>query len=354
MKILYAIQATGNGHISRAREIYPLLSQIGQVDTLLSGTQSEIQPGFEVKYRINGLGFTFGKQGGIDFISTLNKISLFRLKSEYDTIPVENYDLVINDFEPVTAWSCYFNKVPCISLSHQSAFLHSNVPRPSEKDTLGEFILSYYAPAKFNISFHFESYHPDILFPVIRKEIRALKPQNKGHFTVYLPAYDEVDLARMLSSTSNYWHVFSKRGLSGSYDERITFFPVNHEKFTYSLVQSAGVLCGAGFETPAEALFLGKKLMVVPMINQYEQYCNAASLSKMGVTALPKGTRLDKNTINQWMEEGKSIEIKYPDQSDLILEKVAQYYRLFTDTKHSNMSKVEDNKGIFHQTETHS
>ncbi len=46
------------------------------------------------------------------------------------------------------------------------------------------------------------------------------------------------------------------------------------------------MLCGAGFETPAEALFLGKKLMVIPMKGQYEQHINAASLKELGIPVL--------------------------------------------------------------------
>ena len=32
MKIFYAIQATGNGHISRAIQLYPYLQKFGEVD----------------------------------------------------------------------------------------------------------------------------------------------------------------------------------------------------------------------------------------------------------------------------------------------------------------------------------
>ena len=39
MKILYAIQGTGNGHLSRARDIIPILQKKGDVDILVSGTQ---------------------------------------------------------------------------------------------------------------------------------------------------------------------------------------------------------------------------------------------------------------------------------------------------------------------------
>jgi hypothetical protein len=42
MKILFGIQGTGNGHISRAREIVPLLQQYGEVDLIVSGTEAEV------------------------------------------------------------------------------------------------------------------------------------------------------------------------------------------------------------------------------------------------------------------------------------------------------------------------
>lgn len=53
MKILYAIQGTGNGHISRAREIVPLLQQYGTVDLLISGTQADVKLVQEVKYQLH-------------------------------------------------------------------------------------------------------------------------------------------------------------------------------------------------------------------------------------------------------------------------------------------------------------
>ena len=43
MKVLYAIQGTGNGHISRAREVIPFLKQQCDLDILISGTQSDVQ-----------------------------------------------------------------------------------------------------------------------------------------------------------------------------------------------------------------------------------------------------------------------------------------------------------------------
>ena len=49
MKVLYAIQGTGNGHLSRAGEIVPMLNEYAQVDILISGSQADIKPNFPVK-----------------------------------------------------------------------------------------------------------------------------------------------------------------------------------------------------------------------------------------------------------------------------------------------------------------
>ena len=62
MKILYAIQGTGNGHVSRARDIIPILKKNHEVDILISGLQADVDLPYDIKYRYNGLGFIFGKK----------------------------------------------------------------------------------------------------------------------------------------------------------------------------------------------------------------------------------------------------------------------------------------------------
>ena len=59
MKILYAVQGTGNGHLCRAIDIIPHLREFGEVDVLVSGIQADIELPFEVKYRYHGLSFIF-------------------------------------------------------------------------------------------------------------------------------------------------------------------------------------------------------------------------------------------------------------------------------------------------------
>ena len=62
MKILYAIQGTGNGHLSRARDIIPILQKNGELDILVSGIQTDVALPYPVKYKFKGLSFIFGKK----------------------------------------------------------------------------------------------------------------------------------------------------------------------------------------------------------------------------------------------------------------------------------------------------
>src|SRR5690348_6172114 len=106
MKILFAIQGTGNGHISRAREIVPLLQQYGEVDLLVSGTQADVLLDQPLSFRFHGFSFIFGKKGGVNHVESLKRMKLSRLWRDVRSLPLKNYDLIVNDFEPVTAWAC--------------------------------------------------------------------------------------------------------------------------------------------------------------------------------------------------------------------------------------------------------
>ena len=141
MKILYAIQGTGNGHLSRARDIIPLLQKKGELDILISGSQADVELPYEIKYRFKGLSFVFGKKGGVDLLATYKKGSLKKLYAEIKSLPVEKYDLIINDFEPVSAWACFIRKKECISLSHQAAVINKRSPAPKNSDVIGKTIL---------------------------------------------------------------------------------------------------------------------------------------------------------------------------------------------------------------------
>ena len=323
MKVLYAIQGTGNGHLARALEIIPHLQDFCQCDILISGTQCDLELGYPVKYRLKGFSFIFGKRGGVDYWNTIKKFNPFKFFSEIASLHVEDYDLVINDFEPVTAWACLFKRVPILGLSHQGAFRSDHIPVPTEKDHFGNFILKNYAPVSDHLSFHFKAYAKNIYTPVIRSQVRECKPSESDYYSVYLPSFDDERLIKILSHFSDTkWHLFSKHTKRAYQDGNIIVNRISSDAFVKDMANSKGVLCGAGFETPAEALFLKKKLMVIPMKGQYEQQCNAAALEELGVPVIKVLNESQYEKINSWLISSDRVEVNYPDQTRSIVRRI--------------------------------
>lgn len=327
MKILYAIQGTGNGHLSRAVDIIPELQRYGQLDLFVSGAQAEVTLPYPIKYRSKGLSFFFGKSGGINFYKTFQKNSSRDVIKEINQFPVENYDLVVNDFEPISAWAARKKEVKIVGLSHQSSLLSKKCPKPRVMDPFGEWLLRNYAPVEDYIGFHFEEYDKNIFTPVIRKAITEAKNKDKGHYTVYLPAYDDKKLAALLLKFKSVrWHIFSKHTKEAYHVGKISVYPVSGEDFVESVVTSTGVLCGAGFETPAEVLDLNKKLLVVPMKSQYEQKCNAVALKKLGVPVLKKVKKGSLKKIEKWLDSNKRLDISFPKVAGKAVDRLMKKY----------------------------
>lgn len=325
MKILYAIQGTGNGHISRAREIVPLLQQYGELDLLVSGTEAEVTLAQPLKYRLHGASFVFGVNGGVDKWATYKIMDLRQLWHDMHAIPLKQYDLIVNDFEPVTAWACKFQKVKSVSLSHQCSFISKNTPRP-KKWNFAEVFFKYYSPTDHHIGFHFDRYDDFIHTPVIRSEIRKLEPTRKGHYTVYLPAYDDRTLVKYLKQIDVPWEIFSKRQKQHYVDGNVKVSPVDNVEFNISLASSEGLLTGGGFEGPAEAMQLQKKVLMIPMRDQYEQQCNALAAMKLGVPVIDEIDEGFVSKLAKWVSDENTLMVSFPDETATIVEEMVRKY----------------------------
>lgn len=320
MKIFYAVQATGNGHISRAMELLPYLERYGQVDIFLSGGNKTLQLDAPVKYRSEGLSLFYTNRGSLNYAQTIRQFAPLRLIKEVKELPVEKYDLVLNDFECITALACAHKKVPSVNFGHQASFISPKVPRPAHKDWMGEWILRNYARATQYIGLHFRQYDDFILPPVIKKEILQADPLDKGHITVYLSSYNDATVGRYLHPLKDFrFQVFSKEVQQPVQQGNILFLPVSKTAFNKSLISCKAIITGAGFETPAEALYLGKKLLVIPIRGQYEQDCNGAALQKMGIPVLKALDAGFPSVFAQWMNQKRKPTLSLDHSTESIV-----------------------------------
>ena len=309
MKIFYAIQATGNGHISRAMQLYPYLQKYGTIDFFLSGNNASLETKLPVKYKSKGCSLHYSKCGGLNYWDIVKNIKPRQIYKDAESLPLKNYDVIINDFDSITSLACKMQNINSVQLGHQASFISKNTPRPEKKSFMGEMILKHYAPSTNNIGLHFEQYDSFILPPIIKDEILPSNPINLSHITVYLPSFDKDCLEKAFSSIPDIqFHWFLNTVEQIHTIGNITYFPVEQKNFNKSLITCEGIITGGGFETPSEALYLGKKVLSIPIRNHYEQECNAAALKKLGVPVVYEVGADFNIIIENWL----NLDLKYP------------------------------------------
>ena len=322
MKILYGIQLTGNGHITRSIKIITALKSAGfDVDIITSGSNSQLKLPFEIKKQFQGLSFFYNKKGGIDWIKTLLSLKLKQFLSDlkYD---VSSYDLIISDFEPVSAWSARkFNK-KSLGIGNQYSFRSKKTPRPFFKDIFSELFIKFFAPCKEHIGINYEKYDKFITLPIINDDFLNKKVTDKKFYLIYLPSMSSKFISDQINTygTGN-WKVYSPDVLKDVTDGIVKLKKLDKEKFSKDLLNCSGVITASGFSTTSEALVLGKKLWSIPIKGQYEQLCNAKALKKMGILT----DDLNSDKLFEWIYKYKSIEYDWNDPIDEIVKKISDY-----------------------------
>jgi uncharacterized protein (TIGR00661 family) len=327
MKIFYAIQGTGNGHISRAEQLYPYLQKHGEVDFFLSGSNAQLQTPLPIKYKSNGISLHYKNTGGMDY-GKISKSLGFNIYKEAKALPIENYDVIINDFEFITSLACTLKKKKSIQFGHQASFQSKLTPRASNFNPLGNWVLNKFVKSTDYLGLHFESYDKNIYNPIIKDEIINANPVDNGHITVYLPQYSVSILNPYFFAQSKFsFEVFTKEVKQVTKYNNITLLPIDNASFTQSLISCHGIITAGGFETPAEAMYLKKKLLSIPILNHFEQECNGAAMQKLGVTVIKK---IDKNfnqIFTEWVQaENKTqFTLRYSTEEivNLLMQKIS-------------------------------
>ena len=310
MKIVYGIQATGNGHISRSRELVRELRLQGHdVRCVFSGRTAaelwgvdEFQP-FTV---LKGLTFAFNK-GRVQMLRTARQLDLPQFYRDIFAMDLRGVDLVLSDYEPVTARAAKLRGVPSMGVGHQYAFQHP-IPkvRAFSPDSV---IMRSFAPVSIPVGLHWHHFACPILPPIIPR----LKPAPGGNGTiiVYLPFEDPARVAEFLAWFSRYrFAVFTNAKfarLPGNVEHR----PLSREGFLHELRACSGVISNAGFELASEALSLGKKLLVKPLAGQLEQLSNGLALEKAGLGRTMR--TLDAAALAEWLAAPGIAPVRYPD-----------------------------------------
>ncbi len=322
MKILYGVQGTGNGHIARARAMaLAFKKQNVDVDFLFSGRDKDKYFSMESfgQYQTRP-GLTFVSENGkVNYLKTARENSITQLIKDINELDLSNYDLVINDFEPVSAWAAQKQKKTCIGLSHQNAFRY---PVPLKGASwLDKLIINKFAPADYHIGLHWYHFEQPILPPIVHTSHEEVEVA--PFVLVYLPFEKVAHISELLFRFTNHSFVCYHPDITEVESvENIELRPLCHESFQYDLKRCSGVIANGGFELPSEAMSLGKKLLLKPLEGQFEQQSNVATLEMLGLAL--SMDYLDASVVSRWLDEQQADKVVYPDVASAICEWVIQ------------------------------
>jgi uncharacterized protein (TIGR00661 family) len=319
MKILYGVQTTGNGHISRSREVIQELRNLGHdVQVILSGhnpSRLEAVAVFKPATMFRGLTFsTF--RGKIRYLKTAANLNLFQFHRDIGSFKAAGFDLLINDFEPISARIARRHGLPSIGIGHQYAFFH---PVPLAGDTFSsQWVMRHFAPADHPVGLHWHHFNHPILPPIVPLHLNGDPTAVRHKILVYLPFEHLSDILRLLTPLKD-WNFFIYGFVERSENlGHLHFRAFSRSGFLKDLGECTGVVCNAGFELPSEALHIGKRLLVKPLAGQMEQISNARALAKLNLGGVM--SELDQNSLLQWLEGPSPAPMGYPHVARLIAE----------------------------------
>ncbi|WP_286233007.1 glycosyltransferase family protein [Thalassotalea sediminis] len=298
MKILYGIQATGNGHISRSRVMAKYFKERNiDVTYLLSGREKDQLFDMEIfgdfLYR-EGLTF-ITREGKIDNWQTVKRNNVFRFVYDVMSLDVKQYDLVITDFEPVTAWAAKLAGVNSLAIGHQYAFgEHTPV---AGSNMFATSLLKYFAPAKRSLGLHWSRYNNNVLPPII--DVNLERTMGTGTVLVYLPFEDQLSVTQMLNNISGQQFVQYSQDLADGEIGNVKLRKTSYLGFKEELKRAKAVICNSGFELNSECIHLGIPILTKPIAGQMEQESNALALSQLGYGKAV--TSLSSCDIKDWL-----------------------------------------------------
>lgn len=292
MKILYGVSGDGFGHSSRAKVVGSYLKDWGHdVKVLTYGRAYEVLKNEFDIFEVSGMEIQFVK-GELKKRSTIkhnvkviaDNLSKWRrfdaLMKDYDP------DLCISDMEPIVPILRFWFKKPLICLDNQHRITHLKLDVP--KKYYADYMVAKTVVANFvSKAEHFiitsfsnpEIKDPNttIVPPVIREEVKRLRP-SKGHRVLVYLTRENQSVIDILKQFNEEFVVFgynvSRREKNLEFRER--------DFFLDELKDCKAIIATAGFTLMSEALYLKKPYLALPLRGQFEQILNALFLEQAG------------------------------------------------------------------------
>jgi uncharacterized protein (TIGR00661 family) len=201
---------------------------------------------------------------------------------------VHRPDVIITDYEPLTAWTAFFLRIPLLSIDNQHSITDvdsSRIPFSFGKITYQFFTRCMVPFPQKTLIFSFISLQTTtpratLIAPVVKKSIQRTRTCTKTHFLVYLSGSNE-SLIPLFQSFSPFSFIVYGLGRSEQRGN-VTLKKFDEHSFVNDLASCKGFITNGGMTSLSEALFLRKPILCVPLAGQSEQQANASFLIQTG------------------------------------------------------------------------
>lgn len=301
MRILYGVNGEGMGHATRSRVVIESLLERHDVRVMAS------QAAFRyLSARLPRVDEVFGpsfamQDGEIQRWATVVQ----NVRNARHEVPETFHrwgktidrewrpDVVITDFEPLTALYARTFRVPMLAVDninmldrcHHDAEI---IGREREDFLIARAVTRSMAPGAIEylvLTF----FRPPVsrggtllVPPIVRPEIEAATPERGDHLVVY--SGGDPALIDALRASGMPCRIYGMRGgpASDRVDGNLEYRPRSNEGFVEDLRTARGVVTGGGFSLLSEAVYLGKPVLAMPLHGQFEQLMNARYLQREG------------------------------------------------------------------------
>ncbi len=321
-RIVYGVSGEGSGHSSRAHAMGEHLEARGHDVRMVSYDRGlrNLRDRFNVFETV-----------GLHIANRDNKVSVPRTITENLAKSPQMFgrlrelrralfaefqpDAVITDFEPMTAYLAWLRNVPLISLDNQHRIRYMEYPCPPglEMDRrTTELVIKLLVPrpdVSLATTFFFSQPKNDHTFlfpPILRDEVRAVRPSRGDHVLVYLSFGFDSFLDRLRAHPGERFVIYGYD--RDDTDGHFTFRKFSRDGFLHDMATSKAVMATAGFTTLTEGLFYRKPYLALPMKGQFEQQLNGYLLEQLGYGMnSPAG---DAETIGRFLDSLGAFESK--------------------------------------------
>jgi uncharacterized protein (TIGR00661 family) len=289
-----------------------------EIHVLFSGPKPSMQSEFKEFYTYQIFrGLTFcTHRGNLKYFKTAFKLNFFQFYRDIISFDEFGYDLVISDFEPISARIARRKSLPSIGLGHQYAFVHK-IPIGGG-NPLARFVMNNFAPVDYPVGLHWHHFNQPILPPIVPNKIESKHEKIDNMILVYLPFEQLEEIIALLEPFRRYQFFVYHRLTKAEDRGNIHLRPYSRAGFLSDLSECNGVISNAGFELASEAMSLGKKILVKPLAGQMEQLSNALAIAtlKLGMVMI----RLNNARVAQFLDQPAVTPIKFPNVALMVAD----------------------------------